>query len=343
MASTGSVKVDGTYAAVARARSNIALVKYWGKRDAQLNLPAVGSISLTLDGLVTETTIRFEAGRHTDTLILNGQDAPDRRLRATAVLDLLRECAGLRWGAVIESRNNFPTGAGLASSASGFAALVVAAAAALKLHLSASELSVLARRGSGSAARSIFGGFVEWHRGERADGLDSHAAPLRAAADWPLRVLIAITSREAKAVDSSSGMNRTLHSSPYGTAWIEHQDADLDRARRAIQDRDFQALAEVSEHSCLKMHALTLSARPGLMYWNAATVECLQRIRALRAAGIAAFFTIDAGPQVKVICEPAAVGPVRAALQDAPGVLDLIETGLGSGPEVMRTPERAPA
>lgn len=335
--------MNGPYTAAARARSNIALVKYWGKRDTQLNLPAVGSISLTLDRLATETTIRFEAGRRTDTLVLNGQAVPDQRLRATAVLDLLRECAGLRWGALIESRNNFPTGAGLASSASGFAALVVAAAAALKLHLSASELSVLARRGSGSAARSIFGGFVEWHRGERADGLDSHAAPLRAATDWPLRVLVAITNRERKTVDSSSGMNRTLHSSPFGNAWIEHQDADLDRARSAIQDRDFQALAEVSEHSCLKMHALTLSARPGLMYWNAATVECLQRVRTLRAAGIAAFFTVDAGPQVKVICEPAAVAPVRAALQDTPGVLDLIETGLGAGSEVMRTSEGATA
>lgn len=320
----------------ARARSNIALVKYWGKRDRALNLPAVGSLSITLDRLWTDTRVEFSARQQHDEFLLNGERAAaEATTRVSLVLNLLRERAGQRGGALVESTNNFPTGAGLASSASGFAALVAAAAQALNLRLQPFELSTLARRGSGSAARSIFGGFVEWRRGERADGLDSHALPIRPPRDWPLQVVVAVTSTEPKPVGSSTGMSRTLASSPFADAWIKHQEADLDQARSAILDRDFLALAEISEHSCLKMHALAMSAQPGLLYWSAATVECMQRVRALRAAGVAAFFTVDAGPQVKVVCEAAAVTQVVAALSDVPGVVQLIETGLGAGVEVM--------
>jgi len=317
--------------AAAQAQPNIALVKYWGKRDAALNLPAVGSISITLDGLWTRTRVRFDERLPQDRFVLDGRADEREAARVSRCLDLLRERAGVRWRADVVSRNNFPTAAGLASSASGFAALVTAAAAALGLPLSATEKSELARRASGSAARSIFGGYVEWAHGRRADGKDSVAQCLRAAADWPLRVVVAITSRAAKEVGSSEGMRRSAETSPYHAAWIAAQEDDLAVARSAIAARDFQRLAEVAEHSCLKMHALALAARPGLIYWNGTTVEALHRIRALRGSGVPVFFTVDAGPQVKAVCEPQAVETVRAALAATPGVLDVIECGLGAG------------
>ncbi|MGQ0700929.1 MAG: diphosphomevalonate decarboxylase [Panacagrimonas sp.] len=321
--------------ALARAPSNIALVKYWGKRDAELNLPAVGSLSITLDGLWTETQVCFQPQSHTDTFTLNGRAEPSKQARVSAALNLLCDIAQVDWCASVDSHNNFPTGAGLASSASGFAALVVAGAAALDLHLTPFELSVLARRCSGSAARSIFGGFVEWKRGELGDGSDSHAIPLIAPAEWPLRVVVAMTSQAEKPVGSTVGMNRSFCSSPFTTSWIEEQDADLDGARTAVLNHDFEALAEVSEHSCLKMHALAMTARPALLYWNAATVDCIQRARELRASGVAAFFTIDAGPQVKVICEPAVAVRVATALREIPGVVEVIECGLGDGASLL--------
>jgi len=318
----------------ARARSNIALIKYWGKADSRLNLPAVGSISITLEALWSDTSVEFEAAHRVDELTLNGERNPNHLARVTACLDMLRGIAGVNVHARVSSRNSFPTGAGLASSASGFAALVSAAAAALGLELSPREQSIIARRASGSAARPIFGGFVEMHVATRADGTDSFAEPMLAADEWPLEVVVAITATREKDVSSSRGMTRSAESSPYYRAWVDSHPADLAVARAAIGARDFAALGEVAESNCLKMHAAAMAAAPPLLYWDGATVECLNRVRELRAAGIPVFFTIDAGPQVKAVCAPGARDAVRAALADVPGVLDTLVTGLGPGVEV---------
>ncbi len=321
--------------AEATARANIALIKYWGKRnrdDAALNLPAVGSLSITLDALATRTRIRFDDAFEQDSLRLNGREESAARL--TPFLDICRQLAGRPAFAAVESDNNFPTGAGLASSASGFAALAAAAAAALELELAPAELSALARRGSGSAARSIFGGFVEWQRGERDDGSDSHAEPLADAEHWPLRVLVAVTDEGPKHTGSTDGMTRTEFTSPYFDAWVEGQDADLAEARAAVLARDFEKLADVSEFSCLKMHASAMAARPGVVYWNGATVDALNAVRALRGKGVPAFFTVDAGPQVKAICLPEAEAALRETLAALNGVKRVIASGLGAGVEV---------
>jgi diphosphomevalonate decarboxylase len=325
----------------ARARSNIALVKYWGKADGRLNLPAVGSISITLDALWSDTSVEFDAAYRADELTLNGQRRPEHLARVTACLDILRGLARVNAYARVVSQNSFPTGAGLASSASGFAALVGAAAAALELELSARELSIIARRASGSAARSIFGGFVEMHVAKRADGEDSFAEPLLAAEEWPLDVVVAITATHEKDVSSGSGMTRSAESSPYYRAWVDTHPADMAAARSAIGARDFAGLGAVAETNCLKMHAAAMAASPPLLYWNGATVECLERIRALRREGCPVFFTIDAGPQVKAVCAPGARNTVRAALAEVPGVLDTIVTGLGPGVEVGVGPSTA--
>lgn len=363
--------------ATAIAHPNIALVKYWGKRDEALNLPATGSISITLDTLRTRTRVEFGADLAADELHLAADDgasdngaaagydevpaapgatgtapnatgtAPGATGTATAaalrkvtrVLDLLRAEAGITTRARVTTGNSFPTGAGLASSASGFAALVTATDAALGTNLSRERLSELARRGSGSAARSVLGGFVEMHRGERPDGTDAVATPLLPEQDWPLAVVVAITTRDPKATGSSAGMELSRRTSPFFDAWVSGADADLAEARTAIRARDFAALAAISEHSCATMHALMLSTRPALLYWMPATVACLHLVRELRESdGLGTFFTVDAGPQVKAVCLAQDAPAVAAALAEVPGVLEVVTTGLGPGARVITGP-----
>ena len=324
----GVITQDGMQA-LAQAQPNIALVKYWGKRDAKLNLPAVGSLSITLESLWTRTRVVIDDTLGADCLVLDGRTArPEQSARVSALLDQIRSHTGAYEHARVETTNNFPTGAGLASSASGFAALALAASRAFGLSLAQSELSLIARQASGSAARSIFGGFVEMKRGSAADGRDACALPLLGPEVWPLEVVIAITSTGEKDIGSSEGMTRS-QSSPYYESWVRTSESDLAAARAAVAARDFEALAAVSEHSCLKMHALAMSAEPGLVYWNGATVEALQRVRALRREGVAVFFTIDAGPQVKAICRPADAQRVAEALRDVPGVGRVLRSALG--------------
>ncbi|MEO7066507.1 MAG: diphosphomevalonate decarboxylase [Rhodanobacter sp.] len=323
-------------AVTAQAQPNIALIKYWGKRDTALNIPATSSLSLTLATLWTRTCITFDPSLRADSLRLNDAEHPAALARASACLDVLRQRAGTKDYAQVETHNNFPTGAGLASSASGFAALVLAASSALKLQLDRRELSILARRGSGSAARSLFGGFATLVKGQRDDGLDAYAEPLLAAEQWPLHVVVAVTSTQAKSIGSTTGMERSRQTSPFYTAWVNGADDDLDTARNAVLARDFSALAAVSEFSCMKMHAVMLATQPALLYWNGATVECMHAIRRLREReGLGVFFTVDAGPQVKAICLPADAARVAAALANISGVSEVLSSPLGEGAKVI--------
>ncbi|HEY3358229.1 MAG TPA: diphosphomevalonate decarboxylase [Polyangia bacterium] len=333
MTSTGRAPATaGTGRATARAGTNIALVKYWGKRDAALNLPRTGSLSLTLGELDTVTTVELAAGPGADTLVLDGAAERGAALaRVAALLDLVRAGAGRREAARVVTRNSFPTAAGLASSASGFAALVRAAAAAFGLDLAPAALSALARRGSGSAARSIFGGFVEMAPGTRADGADAVAAQLLPPDAWAVRLVVAITTEGPKAVGSRAGMTATAASSPLYEAWVTAHAADLAAARAAVAARDLPALGEVAERNCLGMHATMMTARPALFYWNEATIAAMHAVWALRAAGTGVWFTIDAGPHVKALCAAADAPRVAAALAAAPGVLRTIVAAPGAG------------
>jgi len=318
----------------ARANANLALVKYWGKRDATLNLPATGSISLTLDGLAVEATVAFGGGE-ADRFEIDGVPATGEEARRLArFIDLVREEAGRRERALVSTRSTVPRSIGLASSAAAFAALALAASRAGGLDLDPTALSALARRGSGSAARSIFGGFVEWHRGDRPDGHDSVAEPLAGPEHWDVRVVVAVTETAPKTVSSRAGMERAA-ASPFYPAWVAGADGDLAEARAAIRARDLEALGLLAEHSALAMHAIGLAARPPLLYWRGATVECLHRVWALRSDGIAAYASIDAGPQVKVLCEPADAARVAAALGEVPGVARVLTSRPGAGAELV--------
>jgi diphosphomevalonate decarboxylase len=311
--------------ATAKAQPNIALIKYWGKRDTLRNLPAVGSISITLADLFTTMSVEFDASLQHDVLIVGVEEKPAMLPRITRCLDMV---AGKnRDPARVASHSNFPIAAGLASSASAFAALVVAADAAAGHDRDTAELASLAGNASGSAARSLYPGFVEL---ENTDD-DVALKCLRPAADWPLKVVVAITTLGPKAVGSTEAMEISRKTSPFYARWIEQQSLDLDDARVAIAERDFSKLAAVAEHNCLKMHSVMWGSRPPMIYWNSATLACMQSVRELQSQGIAVFFTIDAGPQLKAICEAVDVPRVREALTNTTGVENILLSGLGAG------------
>jgi len=311
--------------ASAKAQPNIALIKYWGKRDTKRNLPAVGSISVTLADLYTTMSVTFDSSLHADRLVINGAENEAMLSRASDCLDDVagadRDCAA------IHSESNFPIAAGLASSASAFAALVVAADAATGRDSTRSQLASTAGHASGSAARSMLGGFVELHNTAEDIALTS----LIGGDEWPLEVVVAITASGPKSVGSTEAMELSRRTSPFYERWIEQQDADLDEARAAIAGKDFTRLASVAEHNCLKMHSVMWGSRPPMVYWNATTLACMEAIRDLQSAGVAVFFTIDAGPQLKAVCEPGGSGKVREALAAVPGVENILVSGLGDG------------
>lgn len=309
--------------ATAIAQPNIALIKYWGKRDQALNLPAVGSISITLADLYTRMSVEFPA--ESDSLQLNGEANEKLLPRLSDALDAA--LGNERSGARIVSECNFPIAAGLASSASSFAALVVAAARAQSRDLDTATLANLAGRASGSAARSLYGGFVELSNRDDAVSVKT----LLEAQAWPLEVMVAVTETGPKPTGSTEAMEISRKTSPFYDRWVADQPDDLATARAAIERRDFKSLGAVSEHNCLKMHSVMWSSRPPIVYWNDATLACLQTIRELQADGVDVFFTIDAGPQVKAVCLPESAQDVHDALQTTQGVRELLHTGLGAG------------
>lgn len=317
----------------ARAHPNVALVKYWGKRDLPLNLPSVGSISLTLGGLFTEVTVQ-PSQQQRDEYWSNGILVEGAALREVEnFIDLFRAMAGMRESIVVRATSNFPVAAGLASSASTFAALTVALATFYGLDLPGERLSALARRGSGSACRSLWGGFVEWHRGESPDGSDSFASPLESPPNWPITVLVAITDPRPKPIVSRTGMVQS-QSSPFYSVWVSEQEEDLREAREAIRTGSLEKLGAVAERNCLKMHAVAFTAQRPLVYWRPATLAAMETVWNLRAQGLPAYFTIDAGPQVKVLCPSEHKASVQAALAQTPGVREVLVCHPG-GPAVV--------
>ncbi|AKT39927.1 diphosphomevalonate decarboxylase [Chondromyces crocatus] len=321
--------------ATAVAHPNIALAKYWGKRPFGHNLPAVPSLSVTLAGLATRTTVAFDDALAEDELHLGGHPAaagPTRRV--SGLLDRVRAASGRTERARVTSDNDFPTAAGLASSASAFAALALAASTAAGLSTSPEGISDLARRTSVSAARSAFGGFVALRSGAPGDET-LPATPVAPADHWPLRVIIAVTAEGPKDVGSSEGMKLTVDTSPYYAAWVTDAPSLEERVRAAVLARDFQALGSAAEASALRMHASAIAAAPGLLYWTGATVNVLSEVRRLRARGIPAFFTIDAGPHVKVFTVPEAEDEVTTALAAVPGVLRTLSATPGPGAHVV--------
>ncbi|UUM61239.1 diphosphomevalonate decarboxylase [Streptococcus suis] len=298
---------------IARAHTNIALIKYWGKRDKQLFLPMNSSLSLTLDAFYTDTKVIFDSDLTADEFYLNGilQDSKEI-LKISRFLDLFCEYIGERTFARVDSLNFVPTAAGLASSASAFAALTLATATALGLNLSREELSTLARRGSGSSTRSLFGGFVEWDMG--TGSADSMAHPIDDA-DWDIGMIVLAVNTGQKKIASREGMDHTVATSPFYQAWVDTAKEDLQAIKQAIADRDFEQVGQITEHNGMKMHATTLSANPPFTYWSADSLLAQEAVRQVREeSGLSAYMTMDAGPNVKVLCRASQMAELVDAL-----------------------------
>ncbi len=321
--------------ATAVAHPNIALAKYWGKQSFGHNLPAVPSLSVTLSGMCTRTTVTFDPALTGDELVLNDKPSEEGPLqRASGLLDKVRAASKVTSFARVTSQNDFPTASGLASSASAFAALAVAASHAAGLTSTNEELSDLARRTSVSSARSVLGGFVELLRGVEGDVVLS-AREVAPRDHWDLSVVVAVTREGPKEIGSSEGMLHTAKTSPYFPAWVERAPSVFERVRRAVLERDLSALGEAAEESALAMHAAAIAATPAVLYWTGATVEALAEVRRMRGRGLEVYSTIDAGPHVKVLCRASDAERVAAAMRDVPGVLRTIVTRPGGAASVV--------
>lgn len=287
----------------ARAYTNIALIKYWGKKDETLILPMNNSLSLTLDAFYTETEVIFSDDYTEDQFYLDDV-LQDQKATAkiSRFLDIVRQKANTQKKAKVVSINFVPTAAGLASSASGLAALAGACNEALDLALTPTDLSRLARRGSGSACRSIFGGFVEWEKG--TDDESSYARPVASDSfEEDLAMVFVLINDQKKDVSSRDGMRRTVETSSFYQGWLDTLETDLAQVKQAIKEKDFPMLGEAMERNGLKMHGTTLAAVPPFTYWSPDSLKAMQTVRELRSQGIPCYFTMDAGPNIKVLTE----------------------------------------
>ncbi|HZN55988.1 MAG TPA: diphosphomevalonate decarboxylase [Candidatus Polarisedimenticolaceae bacterium] len=322
--------------ATVEAPANIAFIKYWGARDLAQALPLNASVSMTLSECVSLSTVSFSDGSdEPDRIDIVADDGsltlPDLRFRERALAHLERVRRWARRGGSfrVATRNSFPTGAGIASSASGFAALTLASTRALGLRLTSPELSTLARMsGSGSAARSVLGGYVLWPADGNAAG---HAVPLAPASHWDLRDVIALVDQGEKDVPSLQG-HRLAATSPHFETRQRVLPARVDAVKRAIEERDLAALGPVLEEEAIELHLIAMSSRPPIFYWKPGTVQVLETLRALRRDGVPAFATMDAGANVHVICEPPAEGLVVTALERIGSLRGVLLDGVGTGP-----------
>lgn len=282
------------------APSNIALVKYWGKRDITLNLPHTGSLSISLGNRGTTTSLRIST-TPTDSIRLNGKEiAPHETFYRRLVHFFDRFQSPRRIFFEVDTHNNIPTAAGLASSASGFAALVMAMNELFNWQLSLEQQSRLARLGSGSACRSFWPGFVEWHRGVNADGSDSFATPV--ADTWEeLRIGLVIVSDQQKALGSTEAMIRTTQTSIRYQAWPDTVHQALIDIKQAIAMKNFSRLGEISEANALAMHDTMLDSIPPIQYCTPETLQQRETVWKLRQQGIPVYFTQDAGPNLKLL------------------------------------------
>jgi len=336
--------------ATAVAPANIAFIKYWGKANDTLRLPLNASISMNISGAYTVTTIEFAPQYREDTVTLlppnktykiirpydivglTGFTAAEKQ-RLLVHLDRIREKAGTKLHARLITYNSFPQNTGIASSASGFAALTVAGCAALGLHLSEKELTILARLGSGSACRSIPDGFVYWKTGETSN--DSHAFSLYPHTYWDLRDILVIVDQKKKGVPSSAGMKR-IQTSPFWKDRVVGIAVKIAAIQDALKRKDIRDLGIVIEEDCINMHAVIMTQNPPLFYWNWGTVAIIQAVKEWRAEGLSVYFTIDAGPNVHLICEAKDEHAVIKKAKAIPGVEKIIVNNPAPGAHVVK-------
>ena len=326
--------------ATAIASPNIAFIKYWGNRDPALRLPANASLSMTLSNLQTKTTVFFDDRLEADQIEIDGSPASEKAAsRVTVHLDLIRTLSGVPAFASIHSHSNFPAGAGIASSASAFAALSAAASKAAGMELDKKQLSILARRGSGSAARSIFGGFVQLFSGEVNE--DGYAEQLALAEHWHLVDLIAVVTKEHKSTGSSEG-HQLAPTSPIQAVRVQDAARRLEICKNAILQKDFLTLAQIMEQDSNLMHSVMMTSDPPLFYLEPESVSVMKNVTRWREDGLAVCYTIDAGPNVHCICSFEDSHEVERQLRSIDGILDIYRCSPGNGVALTANNEQAP-
>ena len=317
------------FKATAQACANIALIKYWGKRSQAFNIPATDSLSLTLDKLTTTSTIEFSDKFTADTLSLN-DTPPIKDARLKMWLDIVRKKAACTQYASVSSTNHFPTASGLASSASAYASLTVAATHALRLNLSRQEQSDLARQGSASAARSLFGGLVLLPSGTDPQGKDSVAVAIDDCSDWDIAMVIAVINHgKMKSMSSRDAMNHCAKTSPLYQCWLDTTSSDIKQAKQAIAQRNLTNLGTIMEHNTFAMHGAAWASRPPVRYATPATIAVLDSVNELRKQNIHCYITMDAGPHVKILTTHKHIDAVETRLKTITGVTDIITSGVG--------------
>jgi len=319
--------------ATAKAPANIACIKYWGKADEKLRLPLNDSISMNMSGAYTVTTVEFSKKHLKDSVtLLDGEFSGKEIGRVIRGLDRIRQKADRAERAMVVTRNSFPKGAGSAASASGFAALTLAGFAALNMHLSEKELTIFARLGSGSACRSIPDGFVLWEAG--SDNDSSYAHSIFPQDYWDIRDLLVIVDRSMKKVSTTDGM-KTVRTSPYLHKRLHDIPGRMQEIKKALKERDFVRFGEVTEEDCLDMHHVMQTQQPPLMYWNDTTVRIMEAVRSWRSDGLPVYFTIDAGPNVHLLCEGKHEERVLTKIREFSGVIDIIQNRPAEGARII--------
>ncbi len=319
--------------ATATAHPNIALIKYWGNRNHDLRIPVNGSFSMNLEGLSTKTEVLFREDLSADQLILNEEKMSGAGLaRVSQILSEVRQKADISLYAEVVSENNFPTGAGIASSAAAFAALALAASKAAELDLDEPALSILARHGSGSACRSIPSGFVEWTNGETDE--DSFSFSLAPPEHWDLADCVAVISSGHKNIGSTQG-HRIAETSPLQNARVADAPRRIEICRKAILERDFETFASIVEEDSDLMHAVMMTSNPALFYWQPSTLHVMESVRDWRAEGIPVFYTIDAGPNVHVITLKEKMDEIKQKLENLEGVKNVLTATVGGAARLL--------
>ncbi len=321
-----------------KAGSDIALIKYWGKKDKILRLPANGSISMILDSLFSTTTVEFSLSLSADEVLIAGEVEEGESSRVVKHLDRIRSLAKSNGlidkdiFAKVVSENNFPKSTGLSSSSSGFAALTIAASKAIGLNLSEKELSILARQGSGSACRCVCGGFVEWLDGETSS--ESYAQSFAGPNDFLIRDLVTIVSEDKKNLSSTQGHD-LAETSPFFAARQQKISAKLDAVKKAIFSNDFITLGELVEAEALEFHSILLTSSPTILLFYPGTIEVMQLVRSLRSSGVPVYFTINTGFNVHVLTLPEYEDQVLMALKKLPSVQKIIASSVGLKPQYL--------
>ncbi len=304
------------------APANIAFIKYWGKSDEDLRLPLNSSISMNLSEAYTTTTVEFSRKHRADTVeFLDGEFSEKELTRVIGCLEKIRERAHIREFAHVVTKNTFPKGTGAAASASGFAALTVASFAALGIQLTEKELTIFARMGSGSACRSIPDGFVEWKAADTSE--ESYAHSLYPADYWDLRDILVIVDTRMKKVSTTEGQEY-VRTSPFLPVRLAAVTQKMQQVKTALQRKDFSFLGTVIEEDCIAMHTVMMTQRPPLFYWNGTTMDIIHKVLDWREKGLAVYFTIDAGPNVHLICEEKDAKEVAQRVQKLAGVEKVI-------------------